>query len=169
MNKERHEIYNKTGGFCYYCGNILRKTWHEDHVKPVIRNPYSGEVTNQENDNTANKVPACPRCNRWKSSMSVESFRYVIENLITVLNRDSPQYRMAKDYGLIEETGKGVKFYFESEESENKQGIRKYLSESEMITLGNVLRFMKDHVLSIYSGSYSERKNVENILKKLNL
>lgn len=61
-----------------------------------------------------NQMPACPSCNINKHSMSLEEFRKFIENFIISLNRDSTQYKIAKRYGLIQETGKKVVFYFET-------------------------------------------------------
>jgi hypothetical protein len=63
--------------------------------------------------NTDNFNPSCARCNRWKSTFTIEQFRNEIYLQISRLNRYSNNYRMALDYGLIEETKIPVKFYFE--------------------------------------------------------
>lgn len=170
MNKkqERQAVYDKTGGRCYYCGRLLKDRWHMDHVKPVVRNPGSGEMEKLSNDEFYNKVPACPRCNQWKASMSVESFRGMLENLITVLNRDSSQYRMAKDFGLVRETGRKVMFHYESGQSPEHDGLLKHLSPGEVKTLGNALNFVKNHVLTDHT-THAERTNIKNILRKLGL
>lgn len=60
-----------------------------------------------------NLYPACISCNINKHSLSVEVFRENIQGFIKSLNRDSTQYKVAKRYGLIEETNIPVKFYFE--------------------------------------------------------
>ena len=113
--QEREYIYNKYNGRCAYCGEKLQKGWHVDHLEPIKRQVGGGKKYNEypERDNTKNKLPSCPACNINKHSMSLETFRYIIGNYINSLNNFSPQYRMAKKYGLIEETGKEVKFYFE--------------------------------------------------------
>lgn len=62
----------------------------------------------------SNQMPSCPSCNINKHSNSLEGFREFITHFIVSLNRDSTQYKMAKKYGLIQETGKPVVFYFET-------------------------------------------------------
>lgn len=44
---------------------------------------------------------------------AIEGFRNLIHGFVNSLNRDSVQYKVAKRYGLIRETGIEVKFYFE--------------------------------------------------------
>lgn len=112
MGTKRQKVWNKSNGHCWYCGDKLRKGWHEDHFLPLKRNP-DGTVTNPENDNFENLVPACPSCNIMKSSMDIEAFRWLIGNFIRRLNRDVTVYRHAKRYGLVEETEKEVTFWFE--------------------------------------------------------
>ena len=130
MNKRqqlRKRIYNKYGGKCAYCGNILLspagKHMHIDELYPVVRNYkwnkdktryiHDGTYMNPENLNERNQMPSCPSCNINKHSMSLENFRHLIENFIVSLNRDSTQYKIAKRYGLITENIKPVIFYFE--------------------------------------------------------
>lgn len=50
--------------------------------------------------------------------MSIEDFRKLVSGFITSLNRDSVQYRIAKRYGLLQETEKPVVFYFEQYNNE---------------------------------------------------
>lgn len=111
---EREIIYSMYNGRCAYCGNRLQKGWHVDHFYPVKRNWWRGDCVNPQNDTIENKMPACPSCNINKRSMSIEQFREFIGHLMVSLNRDSTQYKIAKRYGLIEETGEKVKFYFET-------------------------------------------------------
>jgi hypothetical protein len=56
----------------------------------------------------------------YKSSCDVETFRWVIGNTVTALNRDRTQYRFALRFGLIQETVKPVVFYFETIQSQNQ-------------------------------------------------
>jgi hypothetical protein len=61
-----------------------------------------------------NQNPACASCNINKHSDGLEAFRNMIKHFIVTLNRDNVQYKIAKRYGLIQETGIEVKFYFET-------------------------------------------------------
>lgn len=61
-----------------------------------------------------NQNPACASCNINKHSMSLEGFRQLISGFMYHLNNVSTQYKIAKRYGLIQETGIEVKFYFET-------------------------------------------------------
>lgn len=123
MNKKRQQIYDKTGGKCYYCGCELPKRWHVDHFWPQLKSHWlksdlmmeglpAPENLKDIND-PRNLVPSCPRCNIRKHTLTVEEFREAIKDQINQLNERSNQYSLAKDFGLIEETGIEVEFYFE--------------------------------------------------------
>ena len=45
--------------------------------------------------------------------MNLEEFRMFIARFVRSLNKTNVQYKVAKRYGLIEETGNPVIFYFE--------------------------------------------------------
>jgi len=111
-DKNRQAIYDKSWGVCWYCGDELKKGWHADHFFPIRRNP-DGTCLNPENDNEDNKVPSCPQCNGMKSSMDIEGIRSTIEQFVESLNKYSTQYKFAKKYGLVKETGYMVSFWFE--------------------------------------------------------
>jgi hypothetical protein len=133
---DRNLIYQKFDGRCAYCGCELPKNWHVDEIEPVQRGwRYKPDPENKlgyylqdefgrpiketymlhpERLNINNQFPACPSCNINKHSGSVESFRALIQGFINSLNSYSVQYRLAKKYGLIEETEKKVTFYFET-------------------------------------------------------
>lgn len=114
MNKKRQSIWNKSNGKCWYCGSKLpEKGWHADHLEPVVRNLVTGEPKHPDRDNIDNLVPSCASCNINKHSMSLESWRQIIQGYVKSLNRDSTQYKLAKRYGLIEEKTIEVKFWFE--------------------------------------------------------
>ena len=114
----RQEVYNKCDGHCGYCGKeITFKQMQVDHIKPLYRND---KVTTLEvwgvergNDDFENLMPSCARCNRWKSTFSLEMFRKEIELQTKRLNDYNSNYRMAKDYGLVCENNNKVIFYFE--------------------------------------------------------
>jgi hypothetical protein len=111
MTKEREQVYNKYGRKCAYCGHLLGKKWHVDHLLPVVRE--DGIMKYPERDCLSNKMPACISCNINKHSMSLEDFRDSIKNYMVHLNTVSTQYKIAKRYGLVEEVDIPVKFYFE--------------------------------------------------------
>lgn len=109
--KERLLILEKTNGRCAYCGIKLEKRWHVDHIKPIQRNSHG--LDHPERDCFENIIASCSSCNINKHSMNVDNFRLFIKNFIISLNRDSTQYKLAKRFGLIKETGIEVKFFAE--------------------------------------------------------
>ena len=121
--QERQIIFDKFGGRCAYCGCALEKSWHADHIKPIVRDSkynrhkgrfiQTGKCRKPENETPENYNPACPSCNIQKNSYTVEQFRNNIKKFIQSLNKYSTQYKFAKKYGLITETNIDVKFYFE--------------------------------------------------------
>lgn len=120
ISKQQREIvFQKFNGKCAYCGCELQKGFHIDHIQPAFHNWSDEDVKlhlkkDRGLDVIENYNPACPRCNRWKSTWNTEQFRNEISKQIERLKRDSPQFRMAIDYGLIQETKIEVKFYFET-------------------------------------------------------
>lgn len=128
MNKKDREfIFNKYGGRCAYCGDPLQKGWHVDEVEPIRRNHVWNREKSRWEQNKEhpcvhperlhidNQNPACPSCNINKHSESLEDFRAAIKKYVQSLNLYSTQYKIAKRYGLVQETGVEVKFYFEKE------------------------------------------------------
>jgi hypothetical protein len=124
--KDREAIFNKYGGKCAYCGCELLKGWHVDELEPCRRN-YSDEkiegkwewrrklvgYVHPERLHIGNQMPACASCNINKHSGSLEDFRNLIAGFMKHLNEISTQYKIAKRYGLIQETVKPIIFYFE--------------------------------------------------------
>jgi len=121
--KDREIIFSKYGGKCAYCGDTLQKGWHVDELLPVRRNMkynkdkskfvHDGTYEHPERLNIDNQIPSCPSCNINKHSMSLEEFRNLIAGFMKHLNEVSTQYKIAKRYGLINETIKPIVFYFE--------------------------------------------------------
>lgn len=119
--EEREYLFAKTNGRCGYCGCALPPHWHVDHIRPVIRMPEGtrragmkpGDVLRPELDVLENKMASCPKCNIRKGSYSLEDFRADIEGCLEGLNERTPQYKLAKRFGLIEERPRGIVFYFE--------------------------------------------------------
>lgn len=132
---DRELIRQKFGGRCAYCGCKLQKNWHVDEVEPIQRRikykrDINGHVIHNDKFQPVcetiiqhperliidNQFPSCPSCNMMKKDYSIEGFRCLIQGFIKSLNSYSVQYKLAKKYGLIQETGKEVKFYFETYE-----------------------------------------------------
>ena len=103
---ERIEVYQKMDGHCAYCGCELRyEDMQVDHFEPL----HCGG-----SDTVDNMLPACRSCNHYKSTMSIETFRKMVENMPTALMRDSVTYRNAVRFGLVIPQPHQVRFYFES-------------------------------------------------------
>jgi 5-methylcytosine-specific restriction endonuclease McrA len=123
QSSKRQAIFDKTGGRCYYCGDPLpAKGWHKDHVVALRRNfdltgRMDGSSLNPEAEREDNFVPACASCNLQKGPLTVEQFRDKIQGFVNSLNAYHNQYIVAKRYGLVEETGKKITFWFEREAS----------------------------------------------------
>jgi len=118
MKIDRQLVYQKCNGRCAYCGvEIDIKQMQVDHIQPhwhTITEQESKKynITKGSHD-IENLNPSCSRCNKWKSTYDLEQFRKVIETSLMRLNRDTPNFRLARDYGLLTETPKQIKFYFE--------------------------------------------------------
>lgn len=105
---ERMAVYRKTNGRCAYCGCVLEyKDMQVDHIIPINGWSEQGE------DTMDNMLPACRSCNHYKSRSTLEGFRKMVENMPTVLMRDSVTYKNAVRFGLVAPTPHPVKFYFE--------------------------------------------------------
>ena len=121
--EERELLYNKYGGKCAYCGEDLpEKGWHADHIEAIRRNKRKWKESGMQKphlDILENKNPSCASCNINKHKMSIEEFRKQIEGFINSLNKRITQYKLAKRYGLVEETGIKVEFWFEKYEKLN--------------------------------------------------
>lgn len=68
------------------------------------------------NDEMENLMPACRSCNRYKLVFSLEEFRNEIALQVKRARESSLNFRLAERFGLIQETGKKVSFYFEREQ-----------------------------------------------------
>jgi 5-methylcytosine-specific restriction endonuclease McrA len=117
--KDRQEVYEKCNGRCAYCGEeITIKQMQVDHIQPhwhtmteedAIRNKVVKGSHDMDNLN-----PSCARCNKWKSTYTLEKFREVIETSLDRLERDTPNFRLARDFGLLTTNKKRVVFFFET-------------------------------------------------------
>lgn len=120
LNKDvRQIVYDKCGGHCAYCGcEITLKQMQVDHIQPhwhtlTEQQAIKSGITKGSHD-VENLNPSCARCNKWKSTYNLEQFRKVIETSLYRLNRDTPNFRLARDFGLVEEKEKKIIFYFET-------------------------------------------------------
>lgn len=124
--KVRELVHKKYNGKCAYCGvDITYKEMQVDHAIP--QSCFQGHVKNKlhipphlthlgewDCNHIDNLMPACRVCNLWKSTHSIQSFKFELEDQIKRLNERSSNYRIAKKYGLItEQKIPVVSFYFE--------------------------------------------------------
>ena len=115
----REEVYKKCNGRCAYCGvEITIKQMQVDHIVPHWHTCSDEEVKRmglvKGSHEFDNLNPSCSRCNKWKSTYTIEKFRGVIETSINRLERDTPNFRLARDYGLLVINENKVKFYYET-------------------------------------------------------
>ena len=125
MKVNRTDVLNKCNGRCGYCGNDLKGKFQIDHIIPqrefwvCIMNKWKipiflRHLTIADVNHIDNLMPACGSCNNYKSAKPLETFRSEISELVNRLNKRFTQYKIAKRYGLIQETNIEVKFYFET-------------------------------------------------------
>lgn len=106
--QERLQVYEKCNGHCAYCGCELPfKDMQVDHIIPLAL------INDDKSETFLNYLPACRSCNHYKSAMSLETFRRMIERMPDVLMRDSVTYKNAVRFGLVTPTPHKVEFYFE--------------------------------------------------------
>lgn len=124
----RKLVYEKYNGHCAYCGRPLEyKDMQVDHIKPAFHNwNYVDKERwakgHYGDDSIENLNPSCRSCNYYKSSLSLESLRRELGELLRRLDKVFI-YRLAKRYGLIEEHPQDIKFYFEiAGDKDNNEG-----------------------------------------------
>lgn len=114
---QRAVVWEKCGGHCAYCGRqICISEMQVDHVAPLELYEALTHGTDLQgtSPNCAdNLLPACRSCNNYKSTLTVEKFRAMIERWPDVLMRDSVTYRNAVRFGLITAQPHKIEFYFE--------------------------------------------------------
>ncbi|WP_244123144.1 HNH endonuclease [Burkholderia gladioli] len=122
---QRERLRQKYDGRCAYCGITLATRWHADHFDPVVRavetkrsadgqwRLVSGPARHPERDVASNYMPSCAPCNISKGQLSLEQWRQWLAGHVASLNAHHTIYRLAKTYGLVQETGAPVVFYFE--------------------------------------------------------
>jgi 5-methylcytosine-specific restriction endonuclease McrA len=103
---DRKKVYEKYGGRCAYCGNIiLFENMQVDHKI----SKRDGGTDNEENLN-----PACRTCNHYKRAFGIEGFRKRISGLHERIKK-SYTMKVAIRYGILKITWQPFdgKFYFE--------------------------------------------------------
>ena len=130
--KERQEIWNKSGGICWYCGKELpEKGWHADHFEPLRRITH-GEYRKvngieryvavrrgahrEDLDILSNMVPSCAACNLFKHDFTIDQMRTEIADQIRRGRAYSANFRAAERYGRISvHEDAPIIFWFESQ------------------------------------------------------
>ena len=103
----RERIHKKYNGHCAYCGCALDyRDMQVDHLIPQYW--YGGEEEEE------NYMPACRPCNFYKSTMPLEEFREQLRTIPERLERGFT-YRLAREYGIVNEKAERIIFYFERE------------------------------------------------------
>jgi len=105
----RELVKNKFEGRCGYCGDKAIKL-HVDHIKP-----FAGGGTNA----IENLMPACAPCNNFKTSFTLEQFRYELSEQVSRARRYSVNFRIAERFGLVKVSDIEIVFYFERHKNEN--------------------------------------------------
>lgn len=119
MKINRRMVYQKYEGHCAYCGKDIEfNQMQVDHIVPLSRGFTDEEIERygkeRGTDDIDNLNPACARCNRWKSNLTLEQFRKEIDLQVKRLRRDSAAFRMAEDFKLIKDGRIGPIFYFQA-------------------------------------------------------
>lgn len=108
--KERKQIYDKYNGHCAYCGTeITFRGMQADHIYPLR---LGGA------DTIENLVPACRSCNHYKDTFTLDKFREHLQGIPARIRRDDIAYQVGERFGIVGETGKQVRFYFEEDSHE---------------------------------------------------
>jgi hypothetical protein len=120
--KERLNILNKYNGHCAYCGKPINvSTMQVDHLIPVRKEGSGcGELPSYIIHTEENYMPACRRCNHYKRSNSLETFRKYISEIPRKIAEDYIA-KVGIDYGIIILNAHTIKFYFEMTPEERLQ------------------------------------------------
>jgi 5-methylcytosine-specific restriction endonuclease McrA len=119
VKRTRRAYYNKTTGAVATRKDRQSPTFKEDFEWRDARDIVVG-YRHPERNTLDNYMPSCPSCNINKHGDTIEKFRESIAGYLRSLNLRMVQYKVVKRYGLVEETGKPVVFYFETVESEKR-------------------------------------------------
>lgn len=126
--KDRELIRMKFDNKCAYTGTELKADWQIDHMKPIIRNTWTGEMHNAENHCIDNLYPVQKIVNHYKGALDLETFRrWYLQGLCErlkklpknssverTINRKKYLYEVAELFGISETKPFTGKFYFET-------------------------------------------------------
>lgn len=116
--KIREIVYQKYGGHCAYCGMPIEyKDMQVDHINSVYVDYLRGK---EPNDAVENLLPACRKCNFYKSTHDIEGFRRKIKMTLEHSCVDTFQAQLAMRLGILHFTPFD-KFYFEKIEAEKEK------------------------------------------------
>lgn len=122
MKIDRNKIWKMFDKRCAYCGCELEtstgKHMHVDHVEAISRNWWTTGCLFPENNTEENLYPTCPFCNRYKSSLPLESFRKWLIDTPRKLEKVT-LYRNARRFGMIQEQQWDGIFWFERTQKTN--------------------------------------------------
>lgn len=103
--KERMLIYEKCNGHCAYCGCDLKfSEMQVDHIMPLRRNGA---------DSIENMLPACRKCNHYKSTYTLEEFRELLDTLHGRMLQRNANYNTLVRFGIVSISTSPIQFYFE--------------------------------------------------------
>jgi 5-methylcytosine-specific restriction endonuclease McrA len=110
------DVKSKTGGHCYYCGEVLDGEFDVDHMHPVSKGGTS---------HIDNLVPSCKGCNQSKHSLTIEGFRRFKTMAMAMEKHQIPHFK-TRQLDWLEANGIDIfsaigrhKFWFESAANDN--------------------------------------------------
>ncbi|OGM09073.1 hypothetical protein A2Z67_03760 [Candidatus Woesebacteria bacterium RBG_13_36_22] len=117
---ERQKVYDKFGGRCAYCGQIITpRQMQVDHINPkllshwlksdIMREELKTDIT--DINAIENLNPSCRLCNNFKTFMTLEEFRIQLSKQVSRIK--STQFDRALKFGQITLTPKPIMFYYE--------------------------------------------------------
>lgn len=96
-------------------------SWWQEYDRVPSKQVFD-KMLNPERDTFENSNPSCHSCNITKGNLSIGEFKNWIQGSCRRLDTSNySSYKFGKRYGLIQETGIEVKFYFETIQSPNTQ------------------------------------------------
>ena len=123
--KKREEVHGKYNGCCSYCGqDIAYSDMQVDHIIPksnfetTIHNKYRvpkflNHLTLEDVNHIDNLNPSCRRCNKFKDSMDLETFREELQKQLERAETTSANFRRALQFGQVIKTPRDIVFHFE--------------------------------------------------------
>lgn len=130
----KNTAYKRTNGRCAYCGQPVGLK--EAQLDVLMRSVFDGNGT----INTADPLFICPACKAAKGSLTLETFRSVVNHLTTELSKN-PAYAEALRFGKIQELPVSSEFYFEKKESRVDASAEEMTSEKAAEVLRSAILY----------------------------